>query len=196
MKLEKLFVSILAAAALFVGCKETGEDSELPSLSVNPTEISVDKAGGSQTFTVKSNRDWTVKADADWLAVNPTYGSASKKDATVTVTALQNTGFNRSGTVTVSTDFDYKTITVTQPGDKGEDTTNKPTGSGTQADPYNPAGVVAYVKTLAADEESPSVVWIKGIVSEVKMTFEASGTYGNANFYITGDGSNDLDNRF
>ena len=82
MKLEKLFVSILAAAALFVGCKETGEDSELPSLSVNPTEISVDKAGGSQTFTVKSNRDWTVKADADWLAVNPTYGSASKKDAT------------------------------------------------------------------------------------------------------------------
>ena len=77
MKLEKLFVSILAAAALFVGCKETGEDSELPSLSVNPTEISVDKAGGSQTFTVKSNRDWTVKADADWLAVNPTYGSAS-----------------------------------------------------------------------------------------------------------------------
>lgn len=196
MKLEKLFVSILAAAALFVGCKETGEDSELPSLSVNPTEISVDKAGGSQTFTVKSNRDWTVKADADWLAVNPTYGSASKKDATVTVTALQNTGFNRTGTVTVSTDFDYKTITVTQPGDKGEDTTNKPTGSGTQADPYNPAGVVAYVKTLAADEESPSVVWIKGIVSEVKMTFEASGTYGNANFYITGDGSNDLDNRF
>ncbi len=196
MKLEKLFVSILAAAALFVGCKETGEDSELPSLSVNPTEISVDKAGGSQSFTVKSNRDWTVKADADWLAVNPTYGSASKKDATVTVTALQNTGFNRTGTVTVSTDFDYKTITVTQPGEKGEDTTNKPTGSGTQADPYNPAGVVAYVKTLAADEESPSVVWIKGIVSEVKMTFEASGTYGNANFYITGDGSNDLDNRF
>ncbi len=196
MKLEKLFVSILAAAALFVGCKETGEDSELPSLSVNPTEVTVDKAGGSQSFTVKSNRNWTVKADADWLAVNPTYGSASKKDATITVTALPNADFNRTGTVTVSTDFDYKTITVTQPGDKGEDTTNKPAGSGTQADPYNPAGVVAYIKTLAADEESPSVVWVKGIVSEVKMTFEASGTYGNANFYITGDGSNDQDNRF
>lgn len=123
MKLEKLFVSILAAAALFVGCKDNGENSELPALSVNPTEITIDKAGGSQTITVKSNRDWTVKTDADWLAVNPTYGSASKKDATVSVKALANTGYNRTGTVTVSTEFDYKTVTVTQPGDKGEDIT-------------------------------------------------------------------------
>ena len=145
MKLEKLFVSILAAAALFVGCKETGEDSELPSLSVNPTEISVDKAGGSQSFTVKSNRDWTVKADADWLAVNPTYGSASKKDATVTVTALQNTGYDRTGTVTVSTEFDYKTITVTQPGDKGEDTTGG-IASATVADFISKADVNTYYR--------------------------------------------------
>ena len=195
MKLEKLFVSILAAAALFVGCKDTGEDSELPVLSVNPTEVSVDKAGGSQTFTVKSNRDWTVKADADWLAVNPTSGNASKKETTITVTALQNTGFNRTGTVTVSTEFDYKTVTVTQLGDKGEDTTDKPTGSGTQADPYNAAGVIAYIQTLGSGE-SPSAVWVKGIISEVRMTFEASGSYGNANFYISGDGTTTAANQF
>lgn len=191
MKLEKLFVSILAAAALFVGCKETGEDSELPSLSVNPTEISVDKAGGSQTFTVKSNRDWTVKADADWLAVNPTYGSASKKDATVTVTALQNTGFNRTGTVTVSTDFDYKTITVTQPGDKGEDTTNKPTGSGTQADPYNVAAAIAAVKDLTwtskdvYDKVGP--YYVKGKISSI--TEEYGTEFGNGTFNISADGT-------
>ena len=188
MKLEKLFVSILAAAALFVGCKDPEENSELPSLSVNQTEISVDKTGGTQTFTVKSNRDWTVTADADWLAVNPASGNASKKDATVTVTALQNTGYNRTGTVTVKTEFDYKTVTVTQPGDKGEDTTNTPSGSGTQADPYNAAGAIAYIKTLPADEATSNVIWVKGIISEVKMTFAASGTYGNANFYISGDG--------
>lgn len=145
MKLEKLFVSILAAAALFVGCKETGEDSELPSLSVNPTEISVDKAGGSQTFTVKSNRDWTVTADADWLAVNPASGNASKKDATVTVTALQNTGYNRTGTVTVKTEFDYKTVTVTQAGDKGEDTTGG-IASATVADFISKADVNTYYR--------------------------------------------------
>ena len=196
MKLEKLFVSILAAAALFVGCKETGEDSELPSLTVNPTEITVDKSGGNQAITVKSNRDWTVKADADWLAVNPTYGSASKKDATVTVTALQNTGYDRTGTVTVSTEFDYKTITVTQPGDKGEDTIDKPAGSGTQADPYNAAGVIAYIKTLAADDPTTTDIWVKGIISQVTTTFEASGTYGNATFYISGDGSTTAENQF
>ncbi len=123
MKLEKLFVSILAAAALFVGCKDPEENSELPALSVNPTEITIDKAGGSQTITVKSNRDWTVKTDADWLAPTPTSGNASKKDATVSVKALANTGYNRTGTVTISTEFDYKTVTVIQPGDKGEDNT-------------------------------------------------------------------------
>lgn len=196
MKLEKLFLSILAAAALFAGCKETGEDSELPSLTVNPTEITVDKSGGNQAITVKSNRDWTVKADADWLAVNPTYGSASKKDATVTVTALQNTGYDRTGTVTVSTEFDYKTITVTQPGDKGEDTVDKPAGSGTQADPYNAAGVIAYIKTLAADDPTTTDIWVKGIISQVTTTFEASGTYGNATFYISGDGSTTAENQF
>ena len=196
MKLEKLFLSILAAAALFAGCKETGEDSELPSLTVNPTEITVDKSGGNQAITVKSNRDWTVKADADWLAVNPTYGSASKKDATVTVTALQNTGYDRTGTVTVSTEFDYKTITVTQPGDKGEDTIDKPAGSGTQADPYNAAGVIAYIKTLAADDPTTTDIWVKGIISQVTTTFEASGTYGNATFYISGDGSTTAENQF
>lgn len=196
MKLEKLFLSILAAAALFAGCKETGEDSELPSLTVNPTEITVDKSGGNQAITVKSNRDWTVKADADWLAVNPTYGSASKKDATVTVTALQNTGYDRTGTVTVSTEFDYKTITVTQPGDKGEDTVDKPAGSGTKADPYNAAGVIAYIKTLAADDPTTTDIWVKGIISQVTTTFEASGTYGNATFYISGDGSTTAENQF
>ena len=196
MKLEKLFLSILAAAALFAGCKETGEDSELPSLTVNPTEITVDKSGGNQAITVKSNRDWTVKADADWLAVNPTYGSASKKDATVTVTALQNTGYDRTGTVTVSTEFDYKTITVTQPGDKGEDTIDKPAGSGTKADPYNAAGVIAYIKTLAADDPTTTDIWVKGIISQVTTTFEASGTYGNATFYISGDGSTTAENQF
>ena len=201
MKLEKLFVSILAAAALFVGCKDNGENSELPALSVNPTEITIDKAGGSQTITVKSNRDWTVKTDADWLAPTPTSGNASKKDATVSVKALANTGYNRTGTVTVSTEFDYKTITVTQPGDKGEDNTNKPSGSGTQADPYNVAAAIAAVKDLTWTSndsyEKTGPYFVKGKISQIgkdsktgeDLTYTQSGTYSNATFYISDDGS-------
>jgi hypothetical protein len=201
MKLEKLFVSILAAAALFVGCKDNGENSELPALSVNPTEITIDKAGGSQTITVKSNRDWTVKTDADWLAPTPTSGNASKKDATVSVKALANTGYNRTGTVTVSTEFDYKTVTVIQPGDKGEDTTNKPTGSGTQADPYNVAAAINAVKDLTWTSndsyEKTGPYFVKGKISQIgkdsktgeDLTYTQSGTYSNATFYISDDGS-------
>ena len=59
-------------------------------------------------------------------------------------------------------------------------------GSGTQADPYNVAGVLNFINTLGADVTSSSEVYIKGKVDEVKEQFGTQ--YGNATFTMVDDG--------
>ena len=59
-------------------------------------------------------------------------------------------------------------------------------GAGTQADPYNVAGVLSYLNTLGADVTSPNEVYIKG---KVKAITEQFGTqYGNATFTMIDEG--------
>jgi hypothetical protein len=65
-----------------------------------------------------------------------------------------------------------------------------PTGSGTKTDPYTTADAISYAKSLNM-KESTDAVYIKGKVSKVETTFGASGTYGNAVFYISDDGNAD-----
>lgn len=61
-----------------------------------------------------------------------------------------------------------------------------PTGTGTEADPFNVAAVLKYVSDLGADIQSDKEVYIKGIISEVQDV-DVSGTYGNATYYISDD---------
>ncbi|MBR7004430.1 MAG: BACON domain-containing protein, partial [Bacteroidales bacterium] len=193
MKIQNLFLTLIATAAIVVGCNPKEEEQpSLPVLTVGQTEVSFEQGGGTASVTVTSNRPWTITSDADWLAFNPSNGTASSAPVNVTVTALANSSNDRTASFRVKTDFDYKTINVSQKGAKGEDTTDKPSGDGTKDNPYNPAGVVAYVNTLTADTDSPNVVYVTGKISEVTTTYEASGTYGNATFYISEDGSKTL----
>ncbi|MCR4851974.1 MAG: hypothetical protein K5893_00095 [Prevotella sp.] len=76
------------------------------------------------------------------------------------------------------------------------DTTDAvPKGSGTQADPYNPAGAAAAVKNLTWTSndtyDTTGDVYVKGKISRIadKGTFTDGGTYGNASFYISEDGT-------
>lgn len=62
--------------------------------------------------------------------------------------------------------------------------TATPAGSGTEADPYNVAAVSAYTKGLAANAQSPSDVYAKGIIVAV-TDIDTSGTYGNATYLIS-----------
>ena len=66
----------------------------------------------------------------------------------------------------------------------------EPSGTGTEADPFNVAGVIEYVSGLGADVVSPKDVYFKGYVTSIT---EAYGTqYGNATFEMsdTEDGGN------
>lgn len=64
-------------------------------------------------------------------------------------------------------------------------TTTEPTGSGTQADPYNVAAAHNLISTLADDVNSDEI-YVKGTVVSVG---EVSTSYGNATYYISDDGT-------
>ena len=68
----------------------------------------------------------------------------------------------------------------------GSSDAGTPKGSGTQADPFNVAGIIKYTSALDADEQSSGNVYFKGIVSNAK---DISATFKNATFYISEDGS-------
>ena len=65
-----------------------------------------------------------------------------------------------------------------------------PVGDGTKDNPYNVAGVIAYLNTLEADVESPNDIYVKGVITSVKEAF--STQYGNAQFVMsdTDEGTN------
>ena len=73
--------------------------------------------------------------------------------------------------------------------------TGTPSGTGTQADPYNVAAAIAAVKDLTwtsnTEYQKTGEVYVKGKICEIadKGTFAQGGTYGNASFYISDDGS-------
>ena len=71
-------------------------------------------------------------------------------------------------------------------GGGGSDTPAEAKGSGTLEDPFNPAGAVAYAKSLGSDVTSDKDVYIKGKIATIAE--EYSTNFGNATFYISEDG--------
>ena len=80
-------------------------------------------------------------------------------------------------------------------GGNGNTPTGDAKGSGTQTDPYNPAGAAAAVANLTWTSndtyDTTGDVYVKGKISRIadKGTFTEGGNYGNASFYISEDGT-------
>lgn len=81
-----------------------------------------------------------------------------------------------------------------QPGDnnKGDEpgTETVAKGTGTQTDPYNVTAALEVVSALASGEETPTAIYVKGAVKQIKQI--ETEQYGNANYYITDDGNNEI----
>lgn len=79
-------------------------------------------------------------------------------------------------------------------GSGDEPTPGTPEGDGTLENPYNVAGVIAYVSTFEANEESPTDVYIKGKVASIRENYDyvndKGETFGNATYEISDDGTN------
>lgn len=112
-------MSVAALAFAATACDDKKEDLGAPQITLNPSEISVGKAGITTTIELTATREWTTDLsaeDAKWISVLPTSGSASADPVKVEVKVLENTGFDRSGSVSFSIGFDSKTLVVNQAG--------------------------------------------------------------------------------
>ncbi len=189
MKLRKLFLAVLAGATMLMACDKKEVDLGPAKLTVNPTDVSFEAEVSSQDISLVATRDWAVTALPDWVALSKEAGSANPDAQKLSISVTENKGYNRSATIVFSIGFARQAITINQVGPDGE----IDNGDGTKEKPFTVAGAIAYVKELGADVESPKKVFVKGIVSTVETTYEASGTYGNATFNIVDEeGSSDV----
>ena len=205
MKLRTRLFALLGLAAALVGCRPEEADILLPQIKVGGPALtfdaetklascSLDMQLVNIPLTITANRDWTAEINWDsdeipWIAVTPEAGVASDQPQQVTLTVLNNAGYNRNKRVKFSIGYDYKTIDITQTGERGEEII------GTLDNPLTVAGAIKYVKSLGADVQSSSGVYVKGKISRIDEgnNFAASGTYGNATFYISDDGATTSD---
>ena len=202
MNIRTRFLTFLAAAAaVFTGCQQQEADFDLPSIKIEGSGITVDNETKKASFSapkdltaitlgVTATRDWKaeIEWDADevpWINVSPEEGDGTGRTQEVKVTILDNPGYNRAKQIKFNINYDYKTLYITQSGEKGEEIV------GTLENPFTVAGVNKYVKTLGSDVQSPNEVYVKGKISKIADagTFSEGGTFGNATFYISDDGT-------
>lgn len=87
------------------------------SLSVSTTSLSVAGQGGTASFTVTCNDNWTITDIPDYVTLSQTSGTESASAVTVTVTAKQNFFFNsRNKSFTVKAGDKVTYISVNQNG--------------------------------------------------------------------------------
>ena len=119
MKLRNLLLGMSAVLAVLTACTPEEVDLGTPNISIDKNEMVFEMAGGDSTLTVSATRDWKLEADADWVTVSPTSGVGSLEPQTVTVTALENTGMDRSADLAFTIGMKRVVLTVSQAGPGG-----------------------------------------------------------------------------
>jgi hypothetical protein len=61
MKLRYLFPSLIAMAAMFVGCSDDNDPTYLDEVRLSSSYIAIDANGGSTTITVDAKTDWALE---------------------------------------------------------------------------------------------------------------------------------------
>lgn len=84
-------------------------------LEISSPSGEIPEDGGNVTFTVTSNKAWTISCPQTWISFSPDRGDGS--DTPVTVTASAGPGSDRrTATVRVETEDDFRTINIVQEG--------------------------------------------------------------------------------
>ena len=79
---------------------------------------------------------------------------------------------------------------VSLPGADDDISAIEPSGTGTEADPYNVQAIIDIVKALDADVDTEQTYYVKGIVTNIPEGSNGISTsYNNATFYISDDAS-------
>ena len=182
MKTNRFLGFIMSVAALAfaaTACDDKKEDLGAPQITLYPSEISVEKAGTTTTIELTATREWTTDLsaeDAKWISVLPTSGSASADPVKVEVKVLENTGFDRSGSVSFSIGFDSKTLVVNQAG------TGKVEGGSDTPDV--PGTKMTLAQMLTADRKANTVVESEEVLVGAITTKGYVATDGTSSIYI------------
>lgn len=103
--MKKILCLLFLAVALCACQKE-------PFLSVNPSSISFDKNGGSQTVTVSANNPWTASVSGNGFSLSPKSGNG---EAVLTVTAAAASSAEVStGSITITSEGLSATVSLSQ----------------------------------------------------------------------------------
>lgn len=141
----------------------------ISSFTVSVSELQIEaKDNLTATFDITSGIAWSVASSESWLTANTTTGNS---DATVTLTAEENTGDVRTATITVSAEGAVdQMITVTQLSGLGVNNENI---SDISVYP-NPASSVVNVTNVANTtvdifDITGQLVYTKNVVSEIEQ---------------------------
>ena len=85
---------------------------------VQPISGEFEGAGSSLTFGIETNLAWEVRSADAWLTFDKTSGTGTGAVETITATAAENPGVERTTTVTVTAGAETETFTVLQKGGK------------------------------------------------------------------------------
>lgn len=165
MKQFRLSNLLLASLALLVGftaCKpEPKHEKAKIEISPRPEDntYKFEKEGGTQEFTLKVNRRWTITnaGKEDWFTITPSQGEEKEGgEYTITISVLPNSGSARVGQFVLKASTQVETFTVMQKSSEGKELTYESLSvlteiaAGTDRD---------HAKTIDRD------LWIKAIVT-------------------------------
>ena len=113
--MKKIFYILKVTIALLLvfgaaSCSKSDEGGS--SLKLSKTELVFTSSVRTLTLTVTTNQEWTATSP-EWLTCSPASGTGN---ATVTVTAAENPGAERTGTIKIAGGGKEKVINVTQEG--------------------------------------------------------------------------------
>lgn len=156
-------------------------------------------------YTIKDaseNYLYAASSSANHLKGAATIGGADyywavekETDGTFSIKATKSTNrnvmqFNSSSSVfSCYASASQKAVTLYPYSWVEEDAGVQPSGDGSLESPFNVAAAVAFTEALGNNGTSTEAVYIAGIVSQVSQTYQASGNYGNATFFISDDGA-------
>lgn len=110
--MKKILTLLTIVIVGLTSCKKEEFMQEDSTLEIIGTEIVFDSKGGNVSFEVKSNSNWTVSCDADWLTISPTEGMGN---AEVNLSASASDVYDdRNTVITVKAGDKTETFTVTQ----------------------------------------------------------------------------------
>ena len=113
MKFRNFLTSILACAALVIGCVQEQEIPTLDEIKVSASIVGLPEAGGSATIEVNATADWQIVGlpENSWLSISPMSGAAG----TTTVTfAAEGTLNDRTQDLKIECDDKVQHLEVKQ----------------------------------------------------------------------------------